>query len=173
TLVGSALGGLPMDQLSTRIGTILGGVAAGLIPMAIFTPVYAVWAIFAWPIPGTTFFIAAVAWSAFLAFRAGSLLRLARPLPRETNGYDARISRGMAIVSSIQGGLILASIVVFVVLGRYVWILPVVALIVAVHFFPMPAIFGRTIDYYLGAVMLVVAGIGLYLAGQPSIVDDA
>ena len=75
----------------------------------------------------------------------------------------------MAIVSSIQGGLILASIVVFVVLGRYVWILPVVALIVAVHFFPMPAIFGRTIDYYLGAVMLVVAGIGLYLAGQPSI----
>lgn len=33
----------------------------------------------------------------------------------------------------------------------------------------MPAIFGRTIDYYLGAVMLVVAGIGLYLASKPSI----
>jgi hypothetical protein len=51
-----------MDQLST----ILGRVAAGLIPMAIFSPPYAVWAI-AWPIPGTAFFIAEVARSVFLA----------------------------------------------------------------------------------------------------------
>ena len=41
-----------------------------------------------------------------------------------------------------------------------------VALIVALHFFPMPAIFGRTIDYYLGSVMLVAAIAGLVLAAQ-------
>ena len=75
----------------------------------------------------------------------------------------------MAIVSSVQGGLILAAIIVFLVVGRYVWILPAIALIVALHFFPMPAILGRTIDYCLGAVMLIVADVGLYLASQPSI----
>lgn len=64
-----------MKDLSTRIDTILGGVAAGLIPVAIFTPVYTVWTIFAWPVPCAAFFIAAAAWSAFLAIHAGSLLR--------------------------------------------------------------------------------------------------
>jgi len=63
-------------------------------------------------------------------------------MPRETNAYDARISRGMAI-GSIQGGLILTAIITFLMPGRYVWILPVVA--------------------------LIVAGVGLYLASQPSI----
>ncbi|MRG60244.1 hypothetical protein GE115_10245 [Agromyces sp. CFH 90414] len=55
------------------------------------------------------------------------------------------------------------------VLGRPVWILPTVVLIVALHFLPMPAIFGRTIDYHLGAVMLLVAGVGLALAAQPQV----
>ena len=63
-------------------------------------------------------------------------------MPRETNAYDARISRGMAI-GSIQGGLILTAIITFLMPGRYVWILPVVA--------------------------LIVAGVGLCLASQPSI----
>jgi hypothetical protein len=159
----------PMDDLSARIGTILGGIASGLIPMAIFTPVYAIWAIFAWPTPGIIFFAAAVGWSAYLLVKAIRLISFARPLPHETNAFDARISRGMAIVSSIQGGLILASTILFIVLGVYIWILPTVALIVAVHFFPMPAIFGRTIDYYLGTAMLIVAAIGLFLAAHPDV----
>ena len=57
----------------------------------------------------------------------------------------------------------------FLVVGRYVWIPPAIALIVALHFFPMPAIFGRTIDYCLGTVMLIAANVGLYLASQSSI----
>ena len=57
----------------------------------------------------------------------------------------------------------------FLVVRRYVWIPPAVALIVGLHFFPMPVIFGRTIDYYLGTVMLMVANVGLYLASQSSI----
>ena len=58
---------------------------------------------------------------------------------------------------------------VFLVVGRYVWIPPAVALIVALHFFPMPAIFGRMIVYRLGTVMLMVANVGFYLASQSSI----
>ncbi len=137
--------------------------------MAVFTPVYAVWAIFAWPVLGAAFFLAALAWSIYLAVQAATLIRAARPLPGEKNAYDARVERGMAIVSSIQGGLILTSVIVLAVTGLQVWILPTVALVVALHFFPMPAIFGRTIDYYLGSVMLVVAVMGLVLAGNPDV----
>ncbi|MGV8912133.1 MAG: hypothetical protein ACOH14_05890 [Rhodoglobus sp.] len=158
-----------MDDFNARVGPIVRGIASGLIPMAVFTPVYAIWPVFAWPLAGAIFFLVALGWSVFLAVRAAKLIKFARGVPNETNAYDARIAKGMTIVSSIQGALIVTSVVVLALFGQYVWILPVVALIVALHFFPMPAIFGRTIDYYLGGFMLIVAGTGLYLASQSGI----
>lgn len=157
------------EDLGTRVGTILNGIASGLIPMALFTPIYAIWSIFAWPVFGTVFFALAVAWSIYLAVSAGRLLRQSRSLPRETNADDARITKGMAIVSSIQGGLILTSGVTLALLGLWTWILPVVVLVVALHFFPMPWIFRRTIDFYLGTAMLIVAAVGLYLSTQGTV----
>lgn len=157
------------DDLSKRVGTILNGTASGLIPMAIFTPVYAIWPVFAWPITGSVFFILALAWSIYLAMSAVRLLRYSRTLPRETNEDDARISKGMTVVSSIQGGLIVTSIVVLALLGLWAWILPAVVLVVALHFFPMPWIFHRTIDFYLGTAMLIVAVVGLYLSAQDTV----
>lgn len=158
-----------MDDFAARVGPIVRGVASGLIPMAVFTPAYAIWPVLAWPVPGVIFFVAALAWSVFLAIRAAKLIKFAGGVPNETNAYDARISKGMTLVSSIQGALIVTSVVVLALFGQYVWILPVVVLIVGIHFFPMPAIFGRTIDYYLGGFMLLVAGTGLYLASQTGI----
>ncbi|MDJ0376267.1 hypothetical protein [Cryobacterium sp. PH31-L1] len=137
--------------------------------MAVFTPVYAIWPVLAWPVPGAFFFVAALGWSVFLAVRAAKLIKFAGGVSNETNAYDARISKGMTIVSSIQGALIVTSVVVLALFGQYVWILPVVVLIVGLHFFPMPAIFGRTIDYYLGGFMLIIAGTGFYLASQSGI----
>lgn len=157
------------EEIETRVGTILTGTASGLVPMAIFTPVYAIWPVLAWGVPGLVFFVAAVAWSVHLARSAARLVRLGRELPHATGAVDARITRGMTIVGSIQGGLILTSVVVLGLLGRWEWVLPAVVLVVALHFYPMPAIFGRTIDYYLGTAMLVVAGIGLYLASLPNV----
>lgn len=157
------------DGLITRIGAILSGITSGLIPMAIFTPVYAIWPVFAWTIPGSIFFVVAVAWSAYLAAYAARLLRISRELPHELNADDARITKRMSIVSSIQGVLILSSTIVLALIGRWMWILPVVVLIVALHFFPMPWIFGRTIDYYLGTAMLIVAIVGLVLAAQATL----
>lgn len=135
-----------------------------MIPMAIFTPVYAIWPVVAWPVWGGLFFTAALAWSVYLAVLARRLLRLSHDLPQQPNEYDARIAKGMTIVSSVQGALILSSVIALSLFGLFVWILPAVALVVALHFYPMPAIFGRTIDYYLGTIMLVVAVAGLVLA---------
>lgn len=157
------------DELDSRVGTILNAIGSGLISMATFTPVYAIWPVFAWTIPGVVFFVLAAAWSAYLAVSGVRLMRLGRELPHETNADDARIAKGMAIAGGIQGGLILTSAVGLILLGPWTWILPVVVLVVALHFYAMPWIFRRTIDYYLGTAMLIVAAIGLYLAGQDTI----
>lgn len=37
-----------MDDFNARVGPIVRGIASGLIPMAVFTPVYAIWPVFAW-----------------------------------------------------------------------------------------------------------------------------
>lgn len=155
-----------MQEQSTRVGTILHGTASGMVPMAIFTPVYAIWGAVAWPISGTVLFVLALLWSVHLARTARTLFRLGNELPHEKNEVDARITRGMTIISSVQGALILAAVVVLLATGNWVWILPAVALVVGLHFLPMPAIFGRTIDYYLGTAMLVTAVAGMVLTAH-------
>lgn len=155
-----------MDDLRSRVGTILNGTASGMIPMAIFTPFYAFWGLLAWPLPGGMLLALALAWSGYLAVTARTLLRLGRKLPHETNQFDARLTRGMTIISSIQGGAILLALITLTLTDLWVWILPVVTLIVALHFYPMPALFERSIDYYLGTAMLIMALIGMVLTAQ-------
>lgn len=157
------------EQLETRIGTILIGIASGLVAMSIVTPFYAIWAGFAWPVVGGLFFVAAGAFSFQMARLAARLRRLGRSLPHELNAADQRISKLQAIVGGIQGGLILLSSLALALLGYWTWILPVVALVVGLHFFAMPWIFDRTIDYYLGSAMVLVAGLGCYLAARPDV----
>ncbi|WP_104091913.1 hypothetical protein [Arthrobacter sp. GMC3] len=144
-------------------GTVLRGIASGLFPMAGFTPVYALWAIFAWPLPGSVFFAAALTWSMYLLATAVRLISVSTAMPRDKTAFDARIDKGISILSGVQGGLIVTAIVLLSVFSLAQWIMPIVAGIVALHFFFMPLLFGRTIDYYLGSVMLAFAIVGLLL----------
>ena len=155
-----------MQDISTRAGTMLNGTAGGMIPMAIFTPVYAIWAVLAWPIPGTIFFVLTLALSAYLIVSAVRALKLSRTMPNEQNADDARIGKYMPIISSIMGVGILIAVVVFLVLDAFQWIIPTVAAIVGLHFFPMANLFQRTIDYYLTLLMLLGAAAGLFLLTQ-------
>lgn len=155
-----------MQDLRSRAGTVLKATASGMLPTAIFTPFYAIWSVFAWPVPGTIAFVLALVWSIYLAVTGRRFSRLSAELPDERDAHDERIMRGMTIVSSAQGGLVLLAVVVLGLLGQFVWTLPVVALIAALHFFPMPALLGRTVDYYLGTGMAIAALTGLTLAGM-------
>jgi len=111
-------------------------------------------------------FGAVLAGSLYLGLTARRLFRTSAELPDERNEHDARLTRGMTVLSSVQGVLILVSAAVLWLLGLWMWILPVVALIVALHFFPMPALFGRTVDYYLGTLMAIASLTGFTLAGM-------
>ena len=155
-----------MQDFATRAGTILGGTASGMIPMAIFTPVYAIWPIFAWPIAGTIFFVLAVAFSTYLFVTGIRTLRRSRQLPNERNAADDRIVKVMPIISNIMGFGILVAIILLTVFDLTVLILPTVAVLVALHFFPMAQLFDRTIDYYLGSLMLIAAIVGFIVAAQ-------
>src|SRR5690625_3086548 len=63
-----------MQDLRTRAGTMLNGTASGLVPMAVFTPFYAIWTMFAWPLPGVVIFGAVLAWSLYLGDRKSTRL---------------------------------------------------------------------------------------------------
>lgn len=154
------------DDLQARIGTILIGLASGLLPLAIFTPFYAIWPVFAWPVVGFAFFVVAVAWSIYLGAHAVHLFRLGRRLPHEATADDERISKAMGITGGVQGGVIITSAIVLALLGLWPWILPTVVLVVALHFLVMPWIFHRSVDYYLGAAMLAVSAVGFILTAQ-------
>jgi len=158
-----------MTDVNTRTGAVVQGIGSGLTAMALFTPVYAIWPFFAWPLAGGVFFASALAWSVFLVVRARSLMALSRTMPFEPDAFDRRLTKWIGVISSIQGVLILVSTIALALLGLWTWILPTVALIVALHFFPMPALFGRTIDYYLGGGMLLVAVLGLHLASRATV----
>lgn len=145
---------------------MLNGTASGMIPMAIFTPVYAVWTMFAWPVLGTIFFIVALAFSIILFVTAIRMLRLSRNMPDQRNADDARIAKVMPLISNIMGFGILLAIILLSVLDLSIWILPTVATLVALHFYPMAGLFHRTIDYYLGTLMLLAALVGFVLAAM-------
>ncbi|GAA4380022.1 hypothetical protein GCM10023166_33770 [Paeniglutamicibacter cryotolerans] len=113
--------------------------------------------------PGSVFFAAALAWLIYLLATAMRLISVSTAMPRVKAAFDARIDKGMSILSSVQGGLIVTAIVLPSVFGLAQWILPIVARIVALHFSFMPWLFGRTIDYYLGSVMLAIAVASLLL----------
>lgn len=155
-----------MQDVTTRAGTMLQGTASGMIPMAIFTPVYSIWAGIAWPILGSIFFVITLAISIYLVVSAVRALKLSGQLPNERNADDERISKVMPLISNIMGISILVAIIVLWVTNAYQWILPIVMILVGLHFFPMARLFHRTIDYTLGTLMLVGAALGFFLLAQ-------
>lgn len=155
-----------MQDVTTRAGTMLQGTAAGMIPMAIFTPAYSVWAAVAWPLFGGIFFVLTLGVSAYFIVSAVRALKLSKQLPAHQNADDQRIAKYMPIISSIMGIGIAAAVIVLVVMSAYVWIFPTIMLLVALHFFPMAKLFQRTIDYTLGGLMLFGAGLGYFLVVQ-------
>lgn len=155
-----------MQDVTTRAGTMLQGTASGMIPMAIFTPVYSIWAAIAWPLFGSIFFIITLAISVYFIVSAVRSFKLSRQLPDSRNADDLRISKVMPVLSNIMGVGILVTVLVLVVINAYQWIVPSVMIIVALHFFPMARLFRRTIDYTLGALMLAGAALGFFLLTQ-------
>lgn len=90
-----------------------------------------------------------------------NLFVAAQRFPKFTTESDKAEGKDMAkrfgIVFGIEGTAIPVVAVILLLLGYQQFILPAMALIIGLHFYPMAKIFNRKIDYYLATWTCLVA----------------
>ena len=118
------------------------------------------------PSPGwlrAAFLIAGVSiavWIAVTGIRARSIARSAAAPSRKEEMRDREIGRRFELITGAEGLAILVAVVGLNVAHRPNLILPVIAAIVGLHFFPLAALFGSPAYYVTG-----VLGCAISLAG--------
>jgi len=144
------------------------GIATGLVMMAIFT---LIWAGIAYRGLATSNY-----WFALLVFPVFSMLfiinavklyRVAPHYPKLTSEADLaeekRIGKWFGIIFGAEGLGIFIGINIVVNLGHPELAVPVLALVVGLHFYPLAKVFKRTFDYYLATWSTIVAILAIVL----------
>ena len=144
-------------------------VGTGLIMMAFFTMM---WTGIAYGSMGGNGLIILILFSLValtLVFNAIKYFREAKRFPKSESEADKaeekRTGKWFRIIFGAEGLLIFVGINIVINLGHADLTIPVIALVVGLHFYPLARVFRRTIDYYLATWTTVVAiiGIGLIL----------
>lgn len=144
------------------------GIATGLIMMASFT---LLWSIIAYHGLATTGY-----WPLLLIFpllsilfvvNAIKLFRVAKYYPELTSEADIaeekRTGKWFGIIFGAEGLAIFIGANVVINLGHPELCIPVIALVVGLHFYPLAKVFKRTIDYYLATWSTIVAILAIVL----------
>ncbi len=142
------------------------GIATGLVMMAAFTLIWAgiafgglhesnYWlALLVFPILSVVFVVNAV-----------KLFRMAKYFPGLTSEADIaerkKTGKWFGIIFGAEGLGIFIGINVVVNLGRPDLAIPVMALVVGLHFFPLAKVFKRTVDYYLATWSTIIATLAI------------
>ncbi|SHM70262.1 hypothetical protein [Mucilaginibacter sp. OK098] len=138
------------------------GIASGLLMMASFTLIWAgiaygglhtsvlAWALVLFPVLAIMFIANGI-----------SLFRLSKQFPKveseEDKAEGKKMSMWFGIIFGAEGLLIFIAINIVINLGHPELTIPVIALVVGLHFYPMAKVFKRTIDYYLATWSTIIA----------------
>ncbi|MDB5091662.1 MAG: hypothetical protein JWR09_5656 [Mucilaginibacter sp.] len=138
------------------------GIASGLLMMACFTLIWTgiayaglhgtayAWGLIVFLILAVTFVVNGI-----------SLFRLAKHFPKVESEEDKAEGKKMGmwfgIIFGAEGLLIFIAINIVINLGHPELTIPVIALVVGLHFYPMAKVFKRTIDYYLATWSTIIA----------------
>ncbi|HVW96098.1 MAG TPA: hypothetical protein VHA56_09030 [Mucilaginibacter sp.] len=143
------------------------GIATGLLMMAFFT---LVWTGIAYSgMHGTAYAYLLIVFPllavSFVA-RAFILFKTAKthPAPNEKEKEEGKkMGKWFGIIFGAEGVLIFLGVNVVINIGQPRLVIPVIALVVGLHFFPLAKVFKRTIDYYLAAWSTAIAVIAIIL----------
>jgi len=138
------------------------GIASGLLMMACFTLIWTGIAYaglhgtaYAWGL--IVFLILAIVFVS----NGISLFRLAKHFPKVESEEDKAEGKKMGmwfgIIFAAEGLGIFIAINIVTNMGHPELTIPVIALVVGLHFYPMAKIFKRTIDYYLATWSTIIA----------------
>lgn len=154
--------------MSSRISVprpVFTSIATGMLLMAVFTLGWGLGPFFIWGVRGIPIAVVAAATAVILSIDAIRLLRETRSLPRATTSDDrargARIRRLFGITFGVEGVAIAIASTALSIADWGDFIPAVVALIVAVHFYPFARIFQRKIDYVFASFLAVAAILSL------------
>lgn len=101
-------------------------------------------------------------------FKALKINHSLRSLPDEAESpADKRAVKQWNIIASVQGATIGIACAILGMTGRYLYIVPVVVLIVGIHYFPLGAIYRTPIHFIVGipVVLIAVSGIVVQALG--------
>lgn len=154
---------------SEEYGSALRTLAPLPIIQAFFMLVYAVWWSLAWPGWGTAAFVLTAIYAIVVVILSVRNIRHSRQFENIPTEDGRRIGRQMGTLMGITYGLVWIAILTLALTGQFRWILPAVATLIALHFFPFVRIFDRKIDYPLAPIALTFALVGLWLAAQNAI----
>jgi len=147
---------------------VIKSIAGGLLLMAFFTMMWI--GVAQGGLLGNDHHIVLVVFGAIsLVFVTYSirLFLLTKHFPEFTTDDDAvegrKISKSFGIIFGIEGTAIPLASITLKLTGLDQFILPSIALIVGLHFYPMAKIFSRKIDYYLATYTCLAALICIYL----------
>ena len=97
-------------------------------------------------------------------FNAVKLFRAAQYFPKVTSAADLaeekRMGKWFGIIFGAEGLGIFVGINIVINLGYPDLVIPTIALVVGLHFFPLAKVFKRTVDYYLASWATLVAILG-------------
>ena len=145
------------------------GTANGLIMMAVFTML---WAGIAYrglaATPYWPFLFIFVIFGIVFIINAIKLFQLSKFFQPSTSPEDITREKNngkwFGIIFGAEGLGIFIVINIVVNIGHPELEIPVIALVVGLHFFPLAKVFRRTIDYYFASYSTLVAIIAMYLA---------
>jgi len=144
-------------------------IGTGLIMMAFFTMM---WTGIAYGSMGNNGLIVLILFSVIaltLVINAIKYFREAKRFPESESETDKaeekRTGKWFGIIFGAEGLMIFVGINIVINIGHADLTIPVIALVVGLHFYPLARVFRRTIDYYLATWTTIVAiiGIGLIL----------
>jgi hypothetical protein len=150
------------------------GVVTGLFLMAFFTLAWSSNTFAAWPVP--------VAWPIWVVFallalgfvaQGVRLIRVRGRFPTELSEADTQYRRtsgqAFGMIFGAEGLAIGIVVTILNATGHPGYVVPAIALIVGLHFYPMARVFRRTIDLYLATwtTLVALAGIVALAAGAP------
>ena len=143
-------------------GAAVKGIATGMIMMAVFT---IMWAAIAYQgLSGSNFWLVLLIFpvlSIVFVINAVKLYSISKYFPKLTSEADLaeekRMGKWFGIIFGAEGLGIVIGINVVINLGHPDLTVPVIALVVGLHFFPLAKVFKRTIDYYLATWSTIIA----------------
>ena len=101
---------------------------------------------------------------------------VSKKFPKLTTDADkkegAKLGKWYGIIFGLEGVTIPLTVYLLLKFNSGNFIIPAIALIVGLHFYPMAKIFKRKIDYYLATWTCIIALIGIYMTATNNISES-